>query len=72
MWMNTLMMGAIMGICVVIAHQFVQRRAQRVAQLAAVWRLPPRMLEIGLTFLLSAPVALVVLYGLSIAGILTE
>ncbi|MCY4106039.1 MAG: hypothetical protein OXG02_04975 [Chloroflexi bacterium] len=70
--MESLMMGAIMGICAVVAHNFVQRRARHVARLAARWRLPPRLLEVGITVLLSAPVAFVILYGLNVTGILTE
>lgn len=69
---NTLLMGGIMGVCAVIAHNFVQRRAQRVAQLAASLKMPVRLLEITLTVLLSAPVAFVILYLLSVVGILIE
>lgn len=72
MLMNTLLMGAVMGVCAVIAHNFVQQRARMVAQLAASLRLPPRLLEIALTVLLAAPVAFAILYLLSGMGILTE
>lgn len=69
---NTLLMGAIMGICAVIAHNFVQQRARHVAQLAASLKMPARLLEITITVLLAAPVAFVILYLLSVIGILTE
>ena len=64
------MMGAIMGICAVIAHNIVQQRARAVAQLAASLNLPARLLEIALTVALAAPVAFAILYVMSLVGIL--
>ena len=68
--MESLMMGAIMGICAVAAHNFVQRRARDVARLAASLKLPARLLEVVITVALAAPVAFVILYVLSLSGIL--
>ena len=70
--MSSVLMGAIMGLCAVFAHNFVQRRAKSVAQLAASIKMPPRLLEIVATVLLAAPVAFVILYILSTLGIITE
>ena len=70
--MNSVLMGAIMGLCAVVAHNFVQRRAKDVARVAASVKLPQRLLEIAITVLLAAPVAFVILYILSTLGIITE
>ena len=70
--MSGVLAGAIMGLCAVFAHNFVQRRAAAVARLAATLHMPPRLLEIVATVLLAAPVAFVILYALNALGILTE
>ena len=68
--MESLLMGAIMGMCAVAAHNLVQRRARDVARLAASLKLPARLLEVVITVALAAPVAFVILYVMSVVGIL--
>ncbi len=72
MLLETLLRLVTIGLCVMVAHNFVRRRAKDVARVAASVKLPPRLLEIVVTTLLAVPAIYAILYLLSVVGIITE
>ena len=72
MLQETVLRLVIIGLCVMITQQFVRRRSQTVAQLAAAVKLPPRLLETAIVVVLAVLATYVILYLLRAVGIVFE
>ena len=72
MLQETVLRLVIIGLCVMITQQFVRRRSQTVAQLAAAVKLPPRLLETLIVVVLAVLATSVILSLLRAVGILVE
>ena len=72
MLQETVLRLVIIGLCVMITQQFVRRRSQAVAQLAAAVKLPPRLLETLIVVVLAVLATSVILSLLRAVGILVE